>query len=167
MAFCLGTNRVHIEAGETECFPRHCPGMAGRWYPRHQLSIHHLDLPRSFAIHGLQGLVLPLLGPATFEGGFGTAAMGLALHFFIALVVVLVFYAASRKIRVLREHAALSGVLYGVAVYLVMYWIVLPAAFPKFRHSLSNDPLAIAIHIVLIGLPTALILRRAAPSSTG
>jgi len=122
-------------------------------------------VPHAFVWRG--HIVLPLLGPATFEGGFGTAAMGLALHFFIALVVVLVFYAASRKIRVLREHAALSGVLYGVAVYLVMYWIVLPAAFPKFRHSLSNDPLAIAIHIVLIGLPTALILRRAAPSSTG
>jgi len=167
MAFCLGTNRVHIEAGEPNAFRAIVPA----W-----LVVGILDISSAFIIwicrgvspiHGLQGLVLPLLGPATFEGGFGTAAMGLALHFFIALVVVLVFYAASRKIRVLREQAALSGVLYGVAVYLVMYWIVLPAAFPKFRHSLSNDPLAIAIHIVLIGLPTALILRRAAPSSTG
>ncbi|HEX4640567.1 MAG TPA: hypothetical protein VH252_04235 [Chthoniobacterales bacterium] len=118
-------------------------------------------------VHGLQGLVLPLLGPATYDGGFGTAGLGLALHFFIAFVVVVVFYAASRKIRVLRDHAALSGALYGIAVYLVMYWIVLPAAFPKFHHSLSNDPLAIAIHIVLIGLPTALMVRRGSRPSAG
>ena len=135
-----------------------------------------LDISSAFIIwisrgvslkHGLQGLVLPVLGPATFEGGFGTAGLGLALHFFIAFVVVVVFYAASRKILLLQEQAALAGVLYGIAVYLVMYWIVLPAAFPKFRHSISNDAMAIAIHIVLIGLPTALILRRCSRSSTG
>ncbi len=105
--------------------------------------------------HGLQSLVLPLLGPSTFEGGLSTAALGLATHFFIAFVVVVVFYLASRQLPLLRQQAFLFGILYGIAVYLVMYWIVLPAAFPKFRHSLSNDPLAIAIHIVLIGLPTA------------
>jgi hypothetical protein len=128
-----------------------------------------LDISSAFVIwtsrgvslkHGLQGLVLPLLGPATFEGGFVTAGLGLAMHFFIAFVVVVVFYLASRQIPLLGRQAFLAGALYGIAVYLVMYWIVLPAAFPKFRHSLSNDPLAIAIHIVLIGLPTALIVRR-------
>jgi len=52
------------------------------------------------------------------------------------------------------------GALYGVGIYLVMYWVVLPTAFPSFRHRLSNDALAIAIHIILIGVPTALIVRR-------
>jgi hypothetical protein len=135
-----------------------------------------LDISSAFTIwisrgvsptHGLQGLVLPLLGPSAFEGGFGTAGLGLALHFFIAFMVVVVFYAASRKIPMLGQQAIISGVLYGIAVYLVMYWIVLPAAFPKFRHSSSNDALAIAIHIVLIGLPTALIVRRYSPPSGG
>ena len=133
------------------------------------LVVGTLDISSAFIIwisrgvspkRGLQGLVLPLLGPSTFEGGFGTAGLGLALHFFIAFVVVIVFYAASRQIPLLGQQAFLAGVLYGIAVYLVMYWIVLPTAFPKFRHSISNDALAIAIHIVLIGLPTSLIVGR-------
>ena len=36
---------------------------------------------------------------------------------------------------------------------IVMYWFVLPAAFPTFRHRLWNELLAVAIHISLIGLP--------------
>ena len=54
----------------------------------------------------------------------------------------------------------MSGVLYGIAVYIVMYWFVLPTAFPTFRHRLWNELLAVAIHISLIGLPCALIVRR-------
>jgi hypothetical protein len=42
----------------------------------------------------------------------------------------------------------------------VMYWFVLPTAFPAFRHRLWNELLAVAIHISLIGLPCALIVRR-------
>ena len=41
-----------------------------------------------------------------------------------------------------------------------MYWIVLPAAFSTFRHRPSNELLELAIHICLIGLPTAFIVRR-------
>lgn len=109
---------------------------------------------------GLQGIAAPLLGSQASEGGFATAALGLGIHFFVALCVVSTFYFASRRIPFLTQHAVLSGVLYGIAVYLVMYWMVLPAAFPTFRHRWGNDPLAIAIHICLIGLPTALIVRR-------
>ena len=111
-------------------------------------------------VRGLQGLTSGLLGPEAFKGGLATAGMGLAIHFFIALVVVTLFYVASRQLTILVEHAFLSGVLYGLVVYGFMYWFVLPHTFPKFKHSLSNDLLAVAIHIFLIGLPTALIVRR-------
>lgn len=109
---------------------------------------------------GLQGIAAGLLGKNSYEGGVATAALGLAIHFFVALVVVSIFYIASRKIPFLTRQALISGVLYGIGVYLVMYWAVLPTAFPTFRHRLGNDALAIAIHICLIGLPTALIVRR-------
>ncbi len=109
---------------------------------------------------GFQGITAGLLGKQSFEGGFNTAALGLAIHFFIALVVVSIFYLASRKIPFLTRHATISGILYGIVVYLVMYWIVLPTVFPTFKHRWGNDPLAIAIHICLIGLPTALIVRK-------
>ena len=109
---------------------------------------------------GLQGLAAGLLGPDSYDGGLVTAGVGLALHFFVAFVVVSVFYLASRKIKFLTLHPVVSGLLYGIAVYIVMYWLVLPGAFPTFRHRLWNELLALAIHISLIGLPCALIVRR-------
>jgi hypothetical protein len=75
-------------------------------------------------------------------------------------MVVIVFYVGSRKFSFLTRHAVVSGLLYGVAVYLFMYRFVLPHAFPKFRHSVSNDILAVVVHTFLIGLPTALVARR-------
>ena len=112
------------------------------------------------ACHGLQGIAAGLLGTNAFDCGFVTAGLGLALHFFVAFVVVSIFYLASRKIEFLTIHPVVSGVLYGIGVYIVMYWFVLPTAFPTFRHRLWNELLAVAIHICLIGLPCALIVCR-------
>jgi hypothetical protein len=128
-----------------------------------------LDISSAFVIwwqrgvgarRGLQGIAAGLLGGSAFDGGFVTAGLGLALHFFVAFAVVSVFYLASRKIPFLTKQPFVSGVLYGIAVYIVMYWFVLPTAFPTFRHRVWNELLAVAIHISLIGLPCALIVRR-------
>jgi hypothetical protein len=109
---------------------------------------------------GLQGIAAGLLGTKSYERGMATAGLGLALHFFVALVVVSIFYMASRKIPFLTKQPFVSGVFYGIGVYLVMYWIVLPTVFSTFRHRPSNELLELAIHICLIGLPTAFIVRR-------
>ena len=128
-----------------------------------------LDISSAFVIwwqrgvgarRGLQGIAAGLLGAKSFDGGLVTAGLGLGLHFFVALMVVSIFYLASRKIEFLTTHPVVSGVLYGIGVYIVMYWFVLPMAFPTFRHRMGNELLAIAIHISLIGLPCALIVRR-------
>ena len=127
-----------------------------------------LDISSAFVIwwqrgvglqRGLQGIAAGLLGPQSYEGGMATAGLGLAFHFFVAFVVVSIFCLASRKIPFLTKQPLISGVFYGIGVYIVMYWLVLPTAFPMFRHRLSNELLAVAIHICLIGLPTALIVR--------
>jgi asparagine N-glycosylation enzyme membrane subunit Stt3 len=128
-----------------------------------------LDISSAFVIwwqrgvgsrRGLQGIAAGLLDASSYDGGLVTAGLGLALHFFVAFMVVLVFYLASRRIEFLTIHPVMSGVLYGIGVYVVMYWFVLPTAFATFRHRLWNELLAVAIHISLIGLPCALIVRR-------
>ena len=128
-----------------------------------------LDISSAFVIwwqrgvalrRGLQGIAAGLLGANSYDDGLVTAGLGLALHFFVAFVVVSVFYLASRRIEFMTIHPVVSGVLYGIGVYIVMYWLVLPTVFPTFRHRLGNDLLAVAIHISLIGLPCALIVRR-------
>jgi hypothetical protein len=133
-----------------------------------------LDISSAFVIwwqrgvgarRGLQGIAAGLLGANALAGGWVSAGLGLALHFFVAFVVVTIFYLASRKIEFLRIHPVVSGVLYGIGVYIVMYWFVLPTSFPTFRHRLWNELLAVAIHISLIGLPCALIVRRYSPQT--
>src|SRR6266478_3679017 len=97
-----------------------------------------LDITSAFVIAGLkgmgsirmlQGIASGLLGPRSFEGGMATAGLGFAIHFLIAFTAAAVFYAASRKLTFLTQHAVTSGLLYGIAVYLSMYWIVVPLAF--------------------------------------
>jgi hypothetical protein len=133
------------------------------------LVVGALDISSAFFIwwqrgvalqRGLQGIAAGLLGTKSFEGGLATASLGLALHFFVVLVVVSVFYLASRMMPFLTKQPLVWGALYGIGVYLVMYWIVLPSTFSTFRHRLSNELLELAIHICLIGLPTAFIVRR-------
>ena len=112
----------------------------------------------------LQGVASGLLGrESAVQGGLVTAGLGLVIHFLIAFVAASVFYVASRKLVVLTRHAVISGLLYGVAVYGFMYWIVVPLAFANARHSISRDITAVIVHMFLIGLPIALIVRRYSP----
>jgi hypothetical protein len=112
-------------------------------------------------IRVLQGVAAGLLGrESAIQGGLAAAGLGLAIHFFIAFVAASVFYAASRKISWLTQQAVISGFLYGVAIYIVMYWIVMPLVFANVRHSISRDVTAVFVHMFLIGLPIALIVRR-------
>jgi predicted neutral ceramidase superfamily lipid hydrolase len=129
-----------------------------------------LDISSAFAlsypkgvgpIRVLQGVAAGLLGrESAINGGMASAGLGLAIHFFIAFVAASVFYLASRQITWLTQQAVLAGFLYGVAIYGVMYWIVMPLAYPVVHPSLTRDLTAIAVHMFLIGLPIALIVRR-------
>jgi hypothetical protein len=134
-----------------------------------------LDITSAFVIAGikgtgsirmLQGIASGLLGRSSFDGGFATAGLGLAIHFFIALVAASVFYAASRKIDFLTRQPIVAGLLYGIAVYLVMYWIVIRLVFPNAHPSLSRDVTAVLVHMILIGLPISLIVNRFSKKQT-
>jgi hypothetical protein len=121
-----------------------------------------LAYPKGVApIRVLQGIASGLLGrESSIQGGLATAGLGLTIHFVIAFVAASVFYVASRKLVVLTRRAVISGLFYGMAVYGFMYWIVIPLAFPNARHSFSRDLTAVIVHMLLIGLPIALIVRR-------
>ena len=45
-----------------------------------------------------QSIASGLLGKAAYEGGSATAPLGLALHFFIAFVMALVYVLAARRL---------------------------------------------------------------------
>lgn len=79
----------------------------------------------------LQTIAAGLLGPESFQGGAATAWLGAALHCFIATVMVLVYYGASTRVEALVRRPVRYGVPYGLLLYAVMNYVVLP---------LSNAP---------------------------
>jgi uncharacterized membrane protein YagU involved in acid resistance len=106
-----------------------------------------------------QGIASGLLGPRTFQGGLSTAALGLALHFFIAITAAFVYYLASRKIDVLKTQPLIYGPLYGAAVYIVMNFIVLPlSAIPKRPFSAEAAAIGLIVLMLCVGLPIALVI---------
>ena len=118
------------------------------------------ELKGTGSIRMLQGIASGLLGSQSFEGGMATVGLGLAIHFSIAFTAASVFYVGSRQFSFLTQHAVTSGLLYGIGVYVFMYWLVVPLAFVNAHHSISRDVTAVIVHMVLIGLPIALVIRR-------
>ena len=109
----------------------------------------------------LQGVASGLLGPASFQGGQATMALGGVIHFFIAFSATTVFYLASRRVAFLTQRAVLAGVLYGVTVYTFMYWVVIPLSLARRGpFSWSATVIAILTHIVCVGLPISLSVKR-------
>jgi len=102
-----------------------------------------------------------LLGPAALSGGAKTALLGLALHFLIATTATVIFYLASRKLLFLIERPITFGLLYGVAVYAFMNFVVIPLSKITPRPApLSDRIIGLLIIMFCIGLPIALIVRR-------
>jgi hypothetical protein len=120
----------------------------------------------------LQGIARGLLGPHAMQGGWATAALGLGLHFLIAFTAAAVYYAASRRLRMLRERPVVSGLLYGIAVFLFMNTIALPlsaihqspSAMLAFTIASANAVLAL---MLFIGLPIAIAINRYASETPG
>ena len=111
----------------------------------------------------MQSIASGLLGAAAFTGGAGSAALGVVLHFLIATVATAVFYFASRTLRFLVKQPVTAGLLYGVAVYVFMNFVVIPlSAVPRRGGTppLSGRIIGLLIIMFCVGLPIALIVRR-------
>lgn len=99
--------------------------------------------------------------PGATEWGLAGSALGLLVHFALMAVMVALYVAAAARYATLREKPLLWGTLYGLATYVVMNLIVVPlrfeGAFPPSTRSLVTQ---IFCHVVLVGIPTALIAAR-------
>jgi Na+/alanine symporter len=103
-----------------------------------------------------------LLGQQAFQGGAGTYILGVFLHFFIAFSAAAVYYAASRRLGFMKEHALVCGLFFGIAVELVMRLVVLPlsALHASGPYKLHDLILGLLVHMVVVGLPISLSVRR-------
>lgn len=109
---------------------------------------------------------------AATAGGGSTAAAGLAFHFLIAFTITAIFFGASRLVPWLIRAPWIAGPLYGIGVYIVMNFVVIPLSRIGVR---PHPPMTVLVpgllvHMFVIGTPIALGARRAwlatAPSSS-
>lgn len=133
-----------------------------------------LDITYAFIIWGLRGVTPLQIGrsvasgligrEAAVAGGTATGLLGLLLHFIMATIIAAIFYFAARNVRLLVERAVPCGIAYGLVTYGVMNYVVMPLSA---IHSIGDSGPAyiritgVLVHMFLIGLPIALITRRA------
>lgn len=99
---------------------------------------------------------------AILYGGLVVGALDLPDAVIIAFLIVTAFWRISRQFPALVEQPIASGIVYGVAVYFVMNYVVIPLsattrgafAWPVFING-------ILIHAFGVGVPSALFARMA------
>lgn len=102
-------------------------------------------------------------GPFPDAKDWGAAAplAGLAVHFVLMAIMAAVYVLAADRLPALKAKPLLWGLLYGLATYVVMNLIVVP-----WRFGLPFPPSTVSIvtqlfcHIMLVGIPIALIARK-------
>ncbi len=111
----------------------------------------------------LQSVASGALGGDAYSGGTATAAMGLGFHFLIAFVITAIFFAAAAKVPSLTRHPLVTGALFGIAVYLVMNFVVIPLSRigPRPLPAAMVIATGVLVHMFLIGVPIAWGARRA------
>ena len=102
-------------------------------------------------------------GPFPAATGMGTsgAILGLVVHFTLMAIMAAVYMTVARHRSHILAKPLQRGIMYGLATYFVMNWIVVPL---RFHPSLPPKPISIATqlfaHIVLVGIPMAYIAAR-------
>jgi hypothetical protein len=131
-----------------------------------------LDIAYACAIWGLTHGVPPMRilqsiaagvlgGEAARAGGWPTAVLGLALHFGMTTIMAAFFVAWTRMLSQLNRWPLLTGPTYGLCLFAVMNFVVLPLS----AIGAANHPHGLflvgglLIHAFGVGLPIALIAK--------
>jgi hypothetical protein len=111
----------------------------------------------------LQSVASGVLGRDAYQGGNRAAALGLLLHFVVMAGIVSVYSIASQRVTMLRERRFISGITYGVLVWVAMTYVVVPLSASPVRLPQGFDfdvVLGVLTHIVCVGLPIAFLATR-------
>ncbi|MXV15295.1 hypothetical protein [Hufsiella ginkgonis] len=86
---------------------------------------------------------------------------GLVFHYVVAFGFTILFYVAYQKIRVFGSYPVISGLLYGVFVWIAMNLAVVPMTLiGKFPADPVSALINLVILMLMIGLPISLIVNR-------
>jgi hypothetical protein len=149
--------------------------MTGRTIAQATLVAGTLDILSAFLWSALAGGDLGGILPTVASGPFGDGvpggaagqALGLLTHFAIMAAMVAAYVLAARRIPALNRHWIAAGLLYGVALWIVMYWIVMPLRWDSYQTPREAWPIVkqLVSHCLLVGLPIAFITRQNAAAA--
>jgi uncharacterized membrane protein YagU involved in acid resistance len=114
----------------------------------------------------MQAIAGGLLGKASFDGGIGTAILGAVLQEVMGVLIATIYVVFSKPVSGLRRRWTLSGLTYGVIIFFVMNYVVVPLSawksaphftFLKFAENMAA--------MLLFGLLVAFFARRLASAS--
>ncbi|HEY0502630.1 MAG TPA: hypothetical protein VGD42_03960 [Lysobacter sp.] len=111
----------------------------------------------------LQSIAAWIVGrDAAFAAGAASALGGALLYFTLMGAIVGGYHVAARDRPALRAHPLALGALYGAAWFVLVHVVVVPlfSAAPPKRFLLDWNLACLLAHMLLIGMPSALMARR-------
>lgn len=109
----------------------------------------------------LRAIASGLLGAAAYRNGQWVVALGLGLQWIMSFIIAAVFVLAGQRLPVLLRRWTLAGLAYGIVIFVVMSFIVVPlsAAVPKPHVTLLSFGENV-LAMLLFGLIVAFFARR-------
>jgi len=119
--------------------------------------VYAVILQQTTAIKILQSIASGIFKKEAYTGGPQMAWYGLGLHYLIAFIFTWFYFTIYSYVPFLKKSTIISGLLYGIFVWIIMNLIVLPIAFPVLPEKHFDFPLLLSITILMlcIGLPIA------------
>ena len=109
----------------------------------------------------LQYISSGLLGPAAFAGGMKYSILGVVIHYCIAFSWTILFFLLYPSIKGLASHRLITGIVYGVIVWVIMNRVVVPLSkIPDRPFNLKNSLIGLGIIIIAIGIPLSYMAAR-------
>ncbi len=95
----------------------------------------------------LQAIASGLLGKSAFAGGARTIAAGMLLQWAMSITIAAIFLIAAAQVPSITRWRIAAGLLYGVGVYVVMTFVVVPLSRARSKpdvsvHGITADLLA-------------------------
>jgi uncharacterized membrane protein YagU involved in acid resistance len=112
-------------------------------------------------LEALQWNASNVLGNAAYSQGFSSAAVGVVMHYLVALVWAMIYVFLFAKQRVVDMHPLVNGALFGVVVWFVMTFMVLSLGVgTHIDVNALSIVTGILANVVFFGMPLAYVVRR-------
>lgn len=97
-----------------------------------------------------------ILGKSAMSGGTEIVLLGVILHLCIALGWTILFFTFYERLKIFVLNWVVTGLLYGVIVWICMNGIVLPLSnVNPLTHSFASVFIGVSVLMVCIGLPVS------------